>query len=210
MAIQYNSFYKTGTPLVHQPSDEPHGTYHLADNGNLFEIQRSNNFEIVITDLNNIQRAATLGGESSDTFSNGEEIIRLSVTRSSVPHFQQNAIEVKRGNNTVKYAGVPTFSSGTLVVNDYIGAETKEVLMAWQNCSYDVYTEKVGLVDDYKKECRLIEYSPDYQVVRTWVLYGCWISQLQEDDYDSDSNNKKTITATIEYDKASIETVDRT
>ena len=77
--------------------------------------------------------------------------------------------------------------------------------MAWQNLSYNVVTEKVGLVEDYKKDCYLMEYSPDQQLVRKWRLYGCWISSISEGDYDSESNDKKLITATIEYDKAKID-----
>ena len=78
--------------------------------------------------------------------------------------------------------------------------------MAWQNLSYNVITEKVGLVQDYKKNCTLIEYSPDYQVVRSWTLYGCWISGLSEDDFDSDNGNSaRKVSATIQYDHAKLD-----
>ena len=67
-------------------------------------------------------------------------------------------------------------------------------------------TEKVGLASDYKKKATLIEYTPDLQVVRSWNMYGCWISGISEDAYNSDQNSKKQITATIEYDYAMIDT----
>lgn len=102
----------------------------------------------------------------------------------------------------MKMAGVPTYDSGNLVVRDFIGADTKSVLMAWQKLSYDVKTEKVGRMSAYKKDCTLIEYTPDYQMVRYWNLKGCWISGISEDDFDMESGDLKTITATIEYDKA--------
>ena len=51
-----------------------------------------------------------------------------------------------------------------------------------------------------------MEYSPDYQLVRKWLLHGCWISSISEDSYDSDSNDKHKLTATIEYDRAEIDT----
>ena len=50
-----------------------------------------------------------------------------------------------------------------------------------------------------------MEYSPDQQLVRKWRLYGCWISSISEGDYDAESNDKKMISATIEYDKAKID-----
>ena len=48
---------------------------------------------------------------------------------------------------------------------------------------------------NYKKDCYLMEYTPDMQLIRTWTLKGCWIAGLQMGD-------KRTITATIPYDYA--------
>ena len=102
----------------------------------------------------------------------------------------------------MKFAGVPTFTEGSITLNDYIGADTLGMLMAWQNESYDVKTEKVGLAATYKKTATLIEYTPDLQEVRSWTLYGCWISGIDEPEFNSDSNDKHTITAKIQYDRA--------
>lgn len=191
---------------INQMSAMPMGTYHLAANTNLYEIQRTNNFEFIVTDIDGIMKAGMQGGEANGTIANAQEILRLSVVSSTIPHFSQNPIEVKRGNSTMKFAGVPTFEAGTLKLNDYIGAATKEVLMAWQNLSYNVVTEKVGLASDYKKDCYLVEYTPDNQKVRQWKLHGCWISKLNESEYNSEQNDKKQIDVTIEYDRAEIDT----
>ena len=139
---------------------------------------------------------------------NTSDIIRVSVDSSFVPHFKTSPIELKRGNNTMKFAGVPTFDAGTIKFTDFIGAGTKDILMAWQRKVYDVNTEKVGLASDYKHEAFLVELTPDNQTVRTWKLVGCWISGLSEDDYSHDSNDRHTITCTIEYDKAFVDTSD--
>ena len=179
----------------------PIGTYHLANNTNIYEIQRTNNFEFVVSDIDGILRAGT----TNSTYANAQEVIRMSVVSCPIPHFTQNVIPVQRGNTTLKYAGVPTFSAGQVVLNDYIGADTAGVLEAWQNLSYNVTTEKVGLASDYKKDCYLIEYSPDYQPVRRWIMRGCWVSGLSEDNMNNESNNKKTVTATIEYDRAELD-----
>ena len=188
----------------------PYGTYHLADNPNLYEIQRSNNFEFIVTNIDGIRRAGLTDDDNSTnaTIPNAQEIIRLSVVSAEIPHFTQRPIEVKRGNSTLKYAGVPEFSDGRIVVNDYIGANTLEALQAWQNLSYNVRTEKVGLASDYKKDCMLVEYSPDYQPVRRFKLHGCWISSLSEDPLTNENNTKHTITATITFDRAEIDTTD--
>ena len=204
MSIRINGTDRQST--LNQSSGTPTGTHHLAANTNLYEIQRTNNFEFIVTDIDGIKKAGMIGGEANGTIGNAQEIIRMSVVSSTIPHFSQNAIEVKRGNNTMKFAGVPTFDSGTLKLNDYIGAATKEVLMAWQNLSYNVITEKVGLASDYKKDCYLVEYTPDYQKVRQWKMHGCWISKLSEGEYNHEQNEKKQIDVTIEYDRAEIDT----
>lgn len=200
MAIKYNP------STVATPDPVSHGTYHLADNPNLYEIQRSNNFEFVVTNIDNIIKPGYTGTETNARVPNAQEVLRLSCSSAPVPHFSQDAIKVRRGNNEFKFAGVPSFGSGNIVINDYIGIQSKEALMAWQNLSYNVRTEKVGLASDYKKDCYLMEYSPDYQLVRKWLLHGCWISSISEDSYDSDSNDKHKLTATIEYDRAEIDT----
>ena len=188
------------------------GTYHLADNPSLYEVQRNNNFEFIVTNLDGIKRAGAIGTESNAFISNAQEVIRIGVSKSFVPHFTQEVVQVKRGNTTLKYAGVPTFGEGTLELNDYIGADDKSAMMAWQNLSYDVETEKVGSMSNpntqYKKTCYLVEYTPDYRKVRTWVLYGCWISGLSEGDYSAEDGGKHIITATVQYDWGKIDLSD--
>lgn len=184
------------------------GAYHFSDNKELFEIQRGNNFDFVISDaLNNI---AAYGNETK-TFPRAKEMIRLSVSSASVPHFSQNAIEVRRGNTAVKYAGVLSWSSGSLECYDFIGAETKDILMAWQARSGNPMYQTVGQQADYKVTANLIEYTPDYnQIVRTWRLDGCWISSIDEDPFYVDANGARKIRCTIEYDRAVVDSYSET
>ena len=206
MPIRINGTDRETT--INQSSASPMGTYHMAANTNLYEIQRTNNFEFIVTDIDGIQRAGMIGGETNGTIANAQEIIRMAVSEASVPFFTQPAIEVKRGNSTMKFAGVPSFDAGSIKVNDYIGASAKEVLLAWQALSYNVVTEKVGLASDYKKDCYLVEYTPDYQKVRQWKMHGCWISKLSGGNFASETNDKMQIDVTIEYDKAELDTSD--
>ena len=199
---------KMPTSTINEIADMPHGVYHLSDNPELFEISRNNNFEFVVTDLNGIIKAGMSGDEQDAYIPNAQEMLRLSVNSSSVPHFSQSPIKVKRGNNTLNYAGVPEFGDHRLQVIDFIGADAKTILMSWQNLSYNVDTEKVGLITDYKRDCFLLEYSPDYQLIRKWKLYGCWVSQISEQEFSAEQNEKRQITVTIIYDKAKIDRTD--
>ena len=185
------------------PQDNTYGTYHLADNHDLYDPMRNNTFEFVVTGLDKLLRVGADGSEENAYITNAQEVLRLSVDSASIPMFTQEVIPVKRGNSTIKFAGTPSFASGSLVVNDWIGADSKSALMAWQNLSYNVKTDRVGNAADYKKDCWLIEYTPDYtKQVRQWQLKGCFISGLSEDAYSMSSDGKKTISATIEYDRA--------
>ena len=185
------------------PQDNTYGTYHLANNPALYDPMRNNTFEFVVTGLDKLLRVGADGSEENAYITNAQEVLRLSVDSASIPMFTQEVIPVKRGNSTIKFAGTPSFASGSLVVNDWIGADSKSALMAWQNLSYNVKTDRVGNAADYKKDCWLIEYTPDYtKQVRQWQLKGCFISGLSEDAYSMSSDGKKTISATIEYDRA--------
>lgn len=201
MAINLQNVDRPST--LHEAGDRL-GTYYLTDNPKYYEIQRSNNFVFYVSGLSKKLSIAN----NKYAQENADDVIKISVNKATVPHFTQGAIQVKRGNNTMKFAGAPEFGSGSIDLNDYIGAGTKDVLLAWQNKSYDVRTEKVGLASDYKKDAYLLEYTPDYQLVRTWKLMGCWISGLSEGEYSHDSADKHTISATIEYDKAWIDISD--
>ena len=47
-----------------------------------------------------------------------------------------------------------------------------------------------------------MEYLPDNTLVRYWDLIGCWVKEITEDGWDNESSGKKSITATIRYDRA--------
>ena len=190
---------------LHAKSGDPLGTYYIADNPTYYEPQRPNNFKFYVEGLSD-----KLGIITNDyAKKNADKVIEISVKNSSVPHFSIGAIALKRGNSTMKFAGTPELKEGQLQLNDYIGAGTKDILLAWQRQAYDPVTEKVGLATDYKHDAYLLEYTPEYQIVRTWKLHGCWISGVEEDAYDHDNGGQiKQLTATIQYDKATVDSVD--
>lgn len=185
-------------------TDNKYGTYHLGDNPTLYDPQRSNTFEFVVTGIDNLLRAGYDGTEENAYITDAQETLRLSVDSASIPMFSQSTIEIKRGNSTIKFAGTPTFDSGSITVIDYMGADTKSALMAWQALSYNVKTDRVGNAADYKKDCYLLEYTPDFsRIVRQWLLKGCFVSGLSEDAFSMNGGgDKKIINATISYDRA--------
>lgn len=181
---------------------------HISTNLANYEAARSGFFSLIVDDIDNIVKASFAGSNvndaaPSDKIAQAQEILKLNVIKAPVPHFSLNALEYRRGNDVVKFAGVPTFKDGSIVVDDVVGMDTKSILMAWQGLAYNVHTRKGGRMKDYKKTCTLCEYTQDFELIRSWTLYGCWVSDISEGDFDKESNgDKRQITAKIEYDRA--------
>ena len=199
------------------------GTYHISSDLQNYESARSNFFSLIVEDFDDLLYPQfSYTGENPDneyvTKRNsgkhtGQEVIKLSVNKMFVPHFTLEKIEVRRGNSTVKFTGTPSWDAGSIELQDFVGIETKNVLMAWQALAYDVNTDTQGRAGDwtdedgvfhrgYKRNCTLIEYTPDFQQIRYWTLVGCWISQISESNFEVEGSGARSITATLEYDRA--------
>lgn len=205
MSIRLNGVNSPST--IHEISDIPHGARHIADNPNQYEIQRSNNFMFVVPFIEDLLRPGMIGNEDNAYIPAdfAQNALRIAVNSAAVPHFTQEPIVVRKGNTQVRFAGVPTFQAGNFNFVDYIGADIADILQAWQALSYDIRTEKVGLVEDYKRDCYLCVYTPDFQLVRRYIMHGCWVSQLSEGEFSEDNNDKRMIQAQITYDWAEID-----
>lgn len=179
---------------------------HISTNLANYEAARTGFFSLIVDDIDNIVNAAFSGDRAAatdkDKIARAQETLKLNVVKAPVPHFTLTPLEYKRGNDTVKFAGVPEFQTGSITVDDVVGMDTKSILMAWQGLAYNVYTRKGGRMKDYKKNATLIEYTQDFEQVRKWNIYGCWISGISEGEFDKENDGKRQITADIQYDRA--------
>lgn len=181
--------------------------YHLGSTHRAYQPAKKNFFEFIVEDLTRLLKPGVeqAFAQESDYITDGQEVIRLTVNKAPVPHYELNEIEIRKGNSSVWYAGTPTYSEGTLEVDDMIGANSKAVLEAWQNLAYNVLNDQGGRAINYKKNCTLIEYTSDHVKVRSWKLIGCWIKGISENDYDKESDDLQRVQATIRYDRAILE-----
>lgn len=179
---------------------------HISTNLANYEAARSGFFSLIVDNIDNIIKASYTGGAAdatdSDKIKQAQETLKLNVVQAPVPHFQLQKMSYKRGNDTVNFAGTPEFSDGEITVDDVVGLDTKSILMAWQALAYNVHTRKGGRMKDYKKDATLIEYTQDFEQVRSWKLYGCWISNITEDNFNKEQDGKRQVRATIVYDRA--------
>ena len=173
------------------------GTYHISDDLSNYETARSNFFELIVEDLDDLLYpefsyddehigSHYVTGSSSTrqnpdskkgAYTSGQEILRLSVNKTFVPQLTLGVLEYRRGNSVVRFADVPSWNSGgTIDFQDFVGLETKNVLLAWRNLAYDWNTDTQGRAGDYtvngvkrkgyKRNAILVEYTPDHQMIR--------------------------------------------
>lgn len=182
------------------------GTYHISASLADYEVARSNYFTFIVDDIDDLVKADYgLPAEQlqeNDILRGGQEVLKLSVSKASVPHFSTEPINLRRGNSVIKYAGNPTFDAGSLEVQDFVGLRSKAYVMAWQAKTYDVINDKGGLAKDYKKNCTLVELDQANHEINRWDLIGCWISDIKEDDFDVSADGDRKLSITIQYDRA--------
>lgn len=174
--------------------------------GTWFEAAHNAFFTLVITGLDNLMApAADRVGETTAIASEiAQSAIKLNVTKCPIPHFDVGTGEFRRGNEVVKFATTPTWDGGAITVDDTVGSNIKEILLAWQYLAYDPRTGKAGRMADYKKTATLCEYTQDYELIRSWELHGIFITKLDEGEFDKENDNKRQITANFVYDKATL------
>lgn len=173
------------------------GAYHMIDR-NEWEPQRTNNFEIVfpnLGDLTSIDQGIALPGNASD-------LLTLSVKSVSYPDTNIDKLTINYGNNSINFAGKPSYGDVTIVVNDFIGIQTERILMAWSKRVYNPKTETIGWAVDYKRDGYLMEYSPDGTVVRRTQLRGCFPGTVSPGEFNNDSNDLREISVTFYVDVA--------
>ena len=179
---------------------------HISTNLANYESARTGFFSLIVDDIDNVVKASYSNdpktASTNDKIARAQEVLKLNVVKAPVPHFSLSKLSYRRGNDVVNFAGVPEFKDGSITVDDVVGMDTKSILMAWQALTYNVYTRKGGRMKDYKKDCQLVEYTQDFEKVRSWNLYGCFITEITEDDFNKESDGKRQIKASILYDRA--------
>jgi hypothetical protein len=192
--------------------DQSLNTTHISSHLDQYEAARSNFFvfQLAPNELNNLVHPDfdTSAGEPADSDKyNGQVVadyLRLNVVKASVPNFKiSNVITYRRGNDVVKMAGIPEFAEGSITVDDVVGLHVKDMLYSWLYLAYDPHTRKTGRMVDYKKTATLIEYTQDYKPIRMWILDGCFITGIDEGEFDREGGDeKRQLTVAISFDRA--------
>ena len=184
----------------------------ISENLSSYEAARSGFFILVVDGLDDLLKPDYKGeaenAEDSDKIKKAQETLKLSVTKCPVPHFEIATNEYRRGNDVVKFAGVPTWNGGTITVADYVGLDTKSLLMSWLYKAYNPHTRKGGRMKDYKKTATLCEYTQDYELIRTWTIEGMFITKITEDDFDKENDGPRKLSVEFVFDRATVDLPD--
>lgn len=182
------------------------GAYHIANNKVEYNPQRKDNFTLVVTGIDDLLRVGSRDGstDSKDKMTDGQEQIMLALKSCGTPQFSQGEIPINRGNSVIKFAGKPTFSDISFSAYDYIGSNIKDILLAWQQLSYNSKYDYVGNAKSYKKNCQLLQLTPDGTLVRYWDIKGAWLKDVKPGDFDYSSDDAQTVDATLVYDWAEL------
>lgn len=168
----------------------------LSDNP-LYQPQLTNHFEMYIY----LPSSLVQGDEKK--ILDARKYITLAVKSVDAPDLAVNTLEIPHGNTKVNIAGqVNSKQTGTMVVNDYIGANTKEILFNWMSLVNNPYTGQMGWAANYKCKAQCIKYSPDGALLDGWVYTGFFPTSVGEDNMSKDGSNINTITVQYAYDLA--------
>ena len=118
----------------------------------------------------------------------------------SRPKLSNEAKEVPFKNLTTYYKGKTKVEAMTIVFRDAIGTAIYQKLLQWQREHTDFATGKGGYAATYKKTLTLNMEDPSGGVVQKFILYGCFITELDGGELDQTSDEVAQISMTIQYD----------
>jgi hypothetical protein len=188
--------------------DKALGSYHISTELQNYEAARTAFFvlDVPTSQLSNLRKPTETTDDDTTAKklndANASDILRLNVTKTSVPQFSVETHEYRRGNDVVKFAGVPTWDSGTLEVDDIVGVNTKDIMISWLYLAYNPHTRMGGRMKDYKKTAYLREYTQDYVLIREWEIRGIFVKKVGDSEFDRENDGKRKLSVEFEYDMA--------
>lgn len=131
--------------------------------------------------------------------------ITLAVDSVAAPKFNIEAIELSHGNTKVKVAGNVSVELGDIAFKDFVKKKVHKDLYDWFSIPHNFKTGERGSVEQYKKDGRLVLYSPDGQIKRSYYIEGMWMTDFNPGDYNYDTADKVLVTGTFVCDNAFLE-----
>lgn len=117
--------------------------------------------------------------------------------------------EIKRMNETYKFAGNPTWNDITCNFYDFIRNSSSgeegagDILYKWASMIYNPLTGQEGYKTQYGTSATLAQIDPAGNIIRAWNMFGIWPSSINfGDGLDYGSGEGCEISAVFKYDLA--------
>jgi hypothetical protein len=152
----------------------------------LGDMRKTNNFIVHIDDV-------TKDGNSLD----------LIIQRAFLPKVSINPIELRHGNDAIKFAGQATWEGGQIVILDTLSRNELDALLSWAQKVYNPDADggaTIGVASEYKKNGTITEYASDGRYQRRWKVKGMWPSDIDLGTLDAENANTKELSFTIQID----------
>jgi hypothetical protein len=163
----------------------------LTNSGQMFSTL-PNTFEPIRKDLWSIEFPVTM---------NIPEALQVSAARPKVTNANK---EIMFKNLSTFYKGKTKVEPITIVFRDAIGTSIYQKLMQWQREHTDFATGKGGYASTYKKTLTLNMEDPTGAVIQKFVLYGCFIVDLDGGEINQESDDIAQVSMQIQYDSYDI------
>lgn len=152
-----------------------------------------------------------IGGTNREALNT--EAFMITCTKATTPKCTIAKNEIRRGNEVIKHAGVPTWEDITVECIDYVDLPIKDILYALKAQGYYTGAKAGGRAFDnelsdgtkvkgYKHEYILTQYTADREFVCQYKIYGGWIPEINEQDYDVENDDIRRLSFTLTYDYA--------
>lgn len=174
-------------------TNEWFGTDHMIGNDDYMPYLKDK-FEIRLYPVN-----AANPGQSSY-----EDLLTLSTQ--SLGEFKKSygVIEDFYGNDSVKFAGKPSFSSVSWTIKGYVGLDTQAALDNWEGQVFNSSNEHTGRPSQYMRDAYVLRDSgdgdPNYS--RIWKWRGVWPSEIGYGDHDYTASDLVRFTVTLQVCRA--------
>lgn len=132
--------------------------------------------------------------------------LRLTCHSVSVPTFNVGNVEIARMHNVFKVSGSQIkFEKVELKFYDFIDNKAGREIDKWWTQVYDIKTSKMGFPAEYKRDLTILVYAPNNELVESWVLVGCFPSQISRSAYDWKSGDQvQEVNVSLSIDEAKL------
>jgi len=119
----------------------------------------------------------------------------------SKPGWTINNVEVQLFGHTLEHAGNLTYGHDLTV--EYVenrSAQISKILEDWGHMVRNPETQTGAYKSEYQRDGELTVFDQKGNTIRSYIIHGCWPSQLPDLPFDGQASNIISLSVTFKYD----------